>query len=161
MRASARSDFAFMRFPFVANDVTSIGAPPYACPPAEGAAAGAGASAASVSSLGQAQSQAQAAKDSDFESQLRLAMDAQDEEELKDACTQFEELMLSIMYKQMKATVQRSELLEEDAGRETYEQWQDDALIAEIAENGSFGLADMLYKQLTQRMKNAYDIVED
>jgi flagellar protein FlgJ len=124
-------------------------------------AAGAGASAASVSSLGQAQSQAQAAKDSDFESQLRLAMDAQDEEELRDACTQFEELMLSILYKQMKATVQKSELIPADAGRETYEEWQDEQLVKEMAKNGSIGLGDFMYKQLVKRMQNAYELVEE
>jgi flagellar protein FlgJ len=97
------------------------------------------------------------AEEDSFEAKLQLAMTSQDEKELKDACVQFEELMLGIMYKQMKATVQRSTLTDADPGRETFEQWQDEALMKEIAKNGSFGLADMMYKQLSKRMKNAYD----
>jgi flagellar protein FlgJ len=88
-------------------------------------------------------------------------MTEQDEKELKAACVQFEELMLGILYKQMKATIQRVDLIEADPGRETYEQWQDEQLVKEMAENGSFGLADMMYKQLSKRMKNAYDLAED
>ena len=95
-----------------------------------------------------------------FESKLQAAMTEQNEAELKDACVQFEELMLSTIYKQMKATVQRSDITDEDPGRETYEQWYDDLLVKEMAKNGSFGLANMMFKQLTKRMQNAYEVVE-
>jgi flagellar protein FlgJ len=119
---------------------------------------------AAAGAAGQASGTAQAsidkAKTDDFESKLRSAMTVQDEAELKDACMQFEELMLGIMYKQMKATIQRSDLTEADPGRETFEQWQDDALMKEIAKSNTFGLADMMYKQLSKRMKNAYDIAD-
>jgi flagellar protein FlgJ len=96
-----------------------------------------------------------------FESKLRSAMNNQNEAELKNACVQFEELMLGIMYKSMKATIQRSELTPPAPGREIYEQWQDDALMKKIAERGTFGLADMMYKQLSIRMKNAYELIDD
>jgi flagellar protein FlgJ len=125
-----------------------------------GASAAAGLSGQSGQAVSAAQDSISKAETDSFESKLKLAMTAQDDEKLKDACVQFEELMLGIMYKQMKATVQRSDLTEADPGRETFEQWQDDALMKEIAKNGSFGLADMMYKQLSKRMKNAYDIEE-
>jgi flagellar protein FlgJ len=110
-----------------------------------GAKAGAGASAA----------------DDSFESRLKSAMTAKDEAKLKDACMQFEELMLGLVYKQMKATVQRSTLTDKDPGRDVYEQWQDDQMMKELAKNGSFGLADMMFKQLSRRMRNAYILDED
>jgi flagellar protein FlgJ len=125
-----------------------------------GASAAAGLSGQSGQAVSAAQDSINKAETDSFEAKLKLAMTSQDDEELKDACVQFEELMLGIMYKQMKATVQRSDLTEADPGRETFEQWQDDALMKEIAKNGSFGLADMMYKQLSKRMKNAYDIEE-
>jgi len=109
----------------------------------------------------EAQAIAAAAETESFESKLRSAMTSQNESELKNACVQFEELMLGILYKSMKATIQRSELTPPAPGREIYEQWQDDALMKKIAERGTFGLADMMYKQLSKRMKNAYELIDD
>ena len=96
-----------------------------------------------------------------FESKLRSAMNGQNEAELKNACMQFEELMLGILYKSMKATVQRADLVPADPGRDIYEQWQDDELMKKVAARGTFGLADMMYNQLVKRMRNAYDLIED
>ena len=104
---------------------------------------------------------ASAAEEDSFESKLRSAMTNQNDAELKNACVQFEELMLGILYKSMKATIRRSELTPPAPGREIYEQWQDDALMKKIAERGTFGLADMMYKQLSKRMKNAYELIDD
>ena len=108
-----------------------------------------------------AQAIAAMAETDSFESKLRSAMTTQNEAELKDACVQFEELMLVILYKSMKATIQRSELMPPAPGHDIYEQWQDDALMKKIAERGTFGLADMMYKQLSRRMQNAYELIED
>ena len=99
--------------------------------------------------------------DGDFESMLVSALNEKDEEKLKDACTQFEELMIGMIYKQMKATVIRANEEEKDPGRDIYEQWQDDALVKEMAKNGSFGLADMMFRQLTKHMKNEYILNEE
>ena len=115
----------------------------------------------SVSSASDAQSIAAMAETDSFESKLRSAMTTQNDAELKNACVQFEELMLGILYKSMKATIQRSELVPEAPGRDIYEQWQDEALMKKIAERGSFGLADMMYKQLSRRMKNAYELIDE
>jgi len=114
-----------------------------------------------ASSTADAQAIASMAEADSFESKLRSAMTTQNEAELKDACRQFEELMLGILYKSMKSTIQRSDLVPEAPGREIYEQWQDDALMKKIAERGTFGLADMMYRQLSKRMKNAYEIIDD
>jgi flagellar protein FlgJ len=104
---------------------------------------------------------ASAAESDAFESMLRSAVNEKNEAELKNACVQFEELMLGILYKSMKATIQRSEIMPPAPGRDIYEQWQDDALMKKIAERGTFGLADMMYRQLSYRMKNAYELVDE
>ena len=114
-----------------------------------------------TSSVADAQAIAAMAEADSFESKLRSAMTTQNDAELKDACMQFEELMLGILYKSMKSTIQRSNLVPEAPGHEIYEQWQDDALMKKIAERGTFGLADMMYKQLSKRMLNAYELIED
>ena len=114
-----------------------------------------------IGATADAQAIAAMAESESFESKLRSAMTTQNEAELKDACVQFEELMLGIMYKSMKATIQRSDLTPEAPGRDIFEQWQDDALMKKIAERGTFGLADMMYKQLSKRMQNAYELIED
>ena len=118
-------------------------------------------SAASAVSASDAQAIADMAESDSFESKLRSAMTNNNETELKDACRQFEELMLGILYKSMKATIHRSELFPESPGRDIYEQWQDDALMKKIAERGTFGLADMMYTQLSKRMQNAYELIEE
>lgn len=115
----------------------------------------------SLNSVSDAQAIAAMAETDSFESKLRSAMTEQNDAELKSACMQFEELMLGIMYKSMKATIQRSDLIPADPGREIYEQWQDDDLMKKVAARGTFGLADMMYKQLSRRMQNAYDLIED
>ncbi|MCL2059603.1 MAG: rod-binding protein [Oscillospiraceae bacterium] len=114
-----------------------------------------------ATSVADARAIAAMAETDSFESKLRSAMTTQNDAELKDACVQFEELMLGIMFKAMKATIQRSELMPAAPGRDIYEQWQDDALMKKIAERGTFGLADMMYKQLSIRMKNAYELIDD
>ena len=99
--------------------------------------------------------------DEGFESMLTAALNEQDDKKLKDACVQFEELMLGMLYKQMKATIIRADESEKDSARDTYEQWQDDAMVKEMAKNGSFGLANMMYKQLSKRMENEYVLNDD
>ncbi|MCL2146288.1 MAG: rod-binding protein [Synergistaceae bacterium] len=107
-----------------------------------------------------AQSRVEASADDNFENMLTAALNANDDKKLKDACTQFEEMMIGMIYKQMKATIIRAEEAK-DPGRDLYEQWQDEAMVKEMAKNGSFGLANMMYKQLSKRMQNEFILNED
>ncbi|NLC69198.1 MAG: hypothetical protein GX754_10565, partial [Clostridiaceae bacterium] len=52
----------------------------------------------------------QGAEEQVFEEKLKRAMENKDEKMLKEACRQFEELFLQVLYKQMKATVPRDGL---------------------------------------------------
>jgi len=89
--------------------------------------------------------------DDDFAKKLEAAAKNNDDKELKEACQEFEAIMLNMLYKQMKATVIKSSLTEEDPGREIFESMLDEQLMEEASKTGSFGLADTLYKQLSRQ----------
>lgn len=94
---------------------------------------------------------AEQASDDSFAKKLEAAVQSQDDKELKQACQEFESIMLNIMYKQMKATIVRSGLMERDAGTEIFESMQDENLMEMASKTGSFGLAESLYKQLSRQ----------
>lgn len=96
-----------------------------------------------------AQSAVQASDDS-FAKKLEAAVNGNDDKELKKACQEFESIMLSMMYKSMKATITKSDLIEKDAGTEIFESMQDDNLMEQASKTGSLGLAESLYKQLSK-----------
>jgi flagellar protein FlgJ len=91
-----------------------------------------------------------------FEQRLKSAMDKQDEKELKEVCRNFEQIFLSMMYKQMKSTVPKSELLPGDSGRDVFESMLDDSLMEEASKSGNLGLGEMMYKQLYKKLGNTY-----
>lgn len=90
------------------------------------------------------------AADDNFAKKLEAAMQNKDDKELKKACQEFEGIMLNMLYKQMKATIHKSDLVEKDPGSEIFESLQDDNLMELASETGSFGLAESLYKQLSK-----------
>ncbi|MCR4436419.1 MAG: rod-binding protein [Clostridiales bacterium] len=94
--------------------------------------------------------------DDSFEKRLKSALDTQNEKELKNACQEFEGMLLNMMYKQMKATVPKWDVVEEDPGMEIFDSMLDDQLVEEASKTGRLGLGDMLYKQLSQQMKSTY-----
>jgi len=93
--------------------------------------------------------------DDDFQEHLKKAMDSKDEKELREACQEFESIFLSMMYKQMKASVPRSDLIPGGLGRDIFESMLDDALMQQASKRG-IGLADVLYKQLHRNMESLY-----
>jgi len=96
--------------------------------------------------------------ESDFERKLQQAMDKGDEESLKKACTEFEAMFLQMMYKQMKAAIPQADLIPKSVGRDIYESMLDEKLVEQAAESGGVGIADTLYKQLSNQLKNRYEI---
>jgi flagellar protein FlgJ len=90
------------------------------------------------------------AEDESFAKKLEAAMASNNDRELKKACQEFESIMLSILYKQMKATVIKSDLIEKDPGTEIFESMRDEALMEQASRTGSLGLAESLYRQLSR-----------
>ncbi|MDQ2086515.1 rod-binding protein [Herbivorax sp. ANBcel31] len=92
-------------------------------------------------------------QDDEFEKRLLSAYENKDEKALKEVCREFEGLLLNMVYKQMRATVPKSDLIPQDAGREIFESMLDDELVKEASNNRSYGLAEDLYRQLSGNIK--------
>ena len=58
----------------------------------------------------------------------------------------------NMVYKQMRATVVKSNLIPKPMGREIFESMLDDELVKEASKDRSYGLAEELYKQLSRNL---------
>ncbi len=86
----------------------------------------------------------------DFERRLRAAAEKGDDAELKQVCNEFESIFINMMYKQMKATVPKSDYLQSDSATEIYNSMLDDKLVEKAAQKG-IGLGEVMYKQLSKQ----------
>ena len=69
---------------------------------------------------------------------------------LREACEGFEAMFLSMMYKQMRATVPENELFGKKSNAiKIFEDLRDTELMTAASKAGGIGIADMMYKQLT------------
>jgi len=91
------------------------------------------------------------AEDKAFADVLQKAYDEKDKKELRKVCQQFESIMMSMMYKQMKATVPSSESEGDSQAREIYQGMLDEELMTRVGTRG-IGLADILFRQLSHQM---------
>ncbi len=95
-------------------------------------------------------------KNNEFERMLKKAYDEKDEKQLKKVCREFEQIFLNHMYKQMRATIPKSDLVEGGFARETFEEMLDEKIAEEVAKGPGIGLGDMLYQNLARNMKPTY-----
>ena len=71
--------------------------------------------------------------------------------DMKKACQQFEGYFLNLMFTEMRKSIPKSTLLKDDAGQEqTFQEMMDQKVSDNMAERGDFGLAKMMYAQLTR-----------
>lgn len=96
------------------------------------------------------------ATDDDFEKRLKAATEKGDDAELKEVCKEFESIFISMMYKQMRATVPKSDYLQSDSATEIYNSMLDDELCKAASQKG-IGLGDMMYKQLSKQYSKHED----
>ncbi|OPX43802.1 peptidoglycan hydrolase FlgJ [Ruminiclostridium hungatei] len=90
------------------------------------------------------------AKADSFEKRLKEAAQKGDDAQLKQVCKEFEGIFLNMMYKQMKATVPKSDYLQSDYGTEMYDTMMDETLVEVMSQKG-IGLGDYMYKQLARQ----------
>ncbi|MBZ4645067.1 MAG: peptidoglycan hydrolase FlgJ [Petroclostridium sp.] len=95
-------------------------------------------------------------KDNSFQDELQKAFDQKDEKKLREACRGFEQLFMNMVYKQMKATVLKSELVPNSFARETFESMLDEEFVSKASEGRGMGLGEMLFKQLSAKMESMY-----
>jgi flagellar protein FlgJ len=89
--------------------------------------------------------------DDSFAKQLNNILEKKDDKELKKVCRDFEGILLQMMYKEMRATVPKSELVQEDYGKKVYESMMDEKIVDAAVNSGGIGLGDALYKLLKAR----------
>lgn len=101
-----------------------------------------------------------------FQAQLKAATDKLDQtdkvktmtdeevekrnQEIKEASVQLEAIMLKLMYNEMWKTVPKNKLFGDDNAMEIYRDMYNEELTKIAAEGGGIGLADFIYRQLTQ-----------
>jgi peptidoglycan hydrolase FlgJ len=73
------------------------------------------------------------------------------ESKLKVACQQFESLFLSMMLKEMRETIPKSELFGAGQAEEIYTSLLDTQLSHELAQKGGIGLATIIEKYLSNQ----------
>ncbi len=89
-------------------------------------------------------------KAKDFDAIFQKVSKSQDDKALKDACVQLESYMLSQLFKQMKKSmVSEESLIPKGDYEKTFEEFMINNQSEEMAKAGGIGLADMMYKQMT------------
>ncbi len=78
---------------------------------------------------------------------------AQRDKELKDASVQMEALLLKMLYGEMWKTVPKDTFFGDDNAMDIYRDMYHDELTKQMAMDGGIGLADFIYKQLSQTQK--------
>jgi flagellar protein FlgJ len=77
------------------------------------------------------------------------AQPSKEQIKLKKACKDFEAIFLSYMLKSMRKTVSKSELMDSGMQGDIYQEMMDGEFCKAAAENGSTGIADAVYRQLS------------
>lgn len=98
----------------------------------------------------------QEAGEATFESRLKKALSENDDKELKKVSQEFEGIFTKILYKQMKATVIKSDFMPESNAKEMFQSMLDEKLAEDSTKAGGIGLGDMMYNQLKKQMSNQY-----
>ena len=75
---------------------------------------------------------------------------AQRNKDIKEASVQLEALLLKMMYNEMWKTVPKNELFGDGNAMEIYRDMYNEELTKKAAEGGGIGLADFIYRQLTE-----------
>ncbi|WHH57596.1 rod-binding protein [Petroclostridium sp. X23] len=109
-----------------------------------------------VGSVNVPESKVDKIKEKDFQAELEKAFSEKDEEKLRDACKEFETVFINMMYKQMRATVPKWDIVPESFAKQTFESMLDEEFAANASKGQGTGLGEMLFKQLSRQMQNKY-----
>ena len=74
-------------------------------------------------------------------------------EKLKEACRDFEAIFIKQMLNAMKGTISKSGLMDGGFAEEIYDDMLYDEYAKKISSHAGLGIADSLYRQLTQSTK--------
>lgn len=77
------------------------------------------------------------------------AEQARETKKLKEACRDFEAVLLGYMLKSMRKTVSKSEMFGSSGEQELFQEMMDTEFCKAASRSGSTGIADMLFRQLS------------
>lgn len=77
--------------------------------------------------------------------------ETEDPKKLMEVCQEFESIFLSIILKEARSSQQIGGFEDKSYAREIYEQMQDEEMARHMAKGQGIGLAQELFKQMTQR----------
>lgn len=95
----------------------------------------------------------------DFKSKLDEVMKSTDNDEVKDkelkeACQQFESYFINKLLKQMRSTINYSDMVPRSNAEKTFQEMLDEKYSEQASKGKGIGLADMMFKQI--KMQDAY-----
>lgn len=96
---------------------------------------------------------AKVAQEESFDEILQRASENKDEAKLREVCNNLESVFLNMMFKSMRSTVQKSDLLGDSFATETYEDMLYENFAEEASKAKGLGLGEILYKQLSANIK--------
>ena len=76
---------------------------------------------------------------------------AGDQQALKEACKEFETILLEQMLNSMRKTVNKSGLMQGGMAEDIFEDMLYEKYARKMSDSANLGLADMLYRQLSQK----------
>ena len=80
-----------------------------------------------------------------------LSPGQQEKLQLQETCREFESVFVAYLLKEMRATVDKSGLVDGGQSEQLYQSLMDTEIAREISHAGGLGLAKMLYQQLAAR----------
>lgn len=88
----------------------------------------------------------------DFNRILEGEVKKKDKEKLYKSCQDLESVFLNKVFDSMRATVPDSGFIEKSFATDTFESMLYEEYSKQISKTGSLGIADMIYKQLSQQL---------
>lgn len=76
---------------------------------------------------------------------------AGDQQALKEACKEFETILLEQMLNSMRKTINKSGLMQGGMAEDIFEDMLYEKYARKMSDSANLGLADMLYRQLSQK----------
>lgn len=90
----------------------------------------------------------------DFATQFKSALKSEDSKKLYTACQDLESVFVNTVIKTMRQSIQKSSLIGDSFAQETYQSMLDEEYSKQISQTKSLGIADMLYKQLSEQISD-------
>ena len=88
-----------------------------------------------------------------FQKIFDQALEKKNDQELKEACQEFEAYFVQRLFKEMRKTIPDGGLTESSSEGDIYEEMLDEEYSKTISKSNGAGIADALYKQLTPKIK--------